>query len=411
MAVAESESEVKVELNEVESAKVKALFACIDTNEDGKIDITEVHAHLASTYESESAASAGIEGFMKRYDENKDNMVSEEEMTHYFVHMKERLTKAGKAEMVMEILGKMVKEHQSKVSAEERALVDKYFLMFDRDDNGAIALDEMKGVLNDENLRLKKFLERFDANKDRKVTHDEVMLYCCNIKTRIAKNPNINLTTILEKMIDAQMPKPGCGELDSIELRKVQQLFLCYDANGDGQIELKEVQDQLKSSASSEAAGVKAVEGFLNRYDENKDGVVDIAEMQKYILDMKIRLAKKDKEELVKTILDKMIAEQAGKLDEEERKLVDQYFGMFDANNDGLIDLGEMKDQLNEEDVRIAGYMKRFDENKDNKISKTEVLLYCVNTKLRIANNPKVTLTVILNNMIKSQQKETVAEN
>jgi len=401
MAVAEA----KVELSAGQLAKVKKFFACIDANEDGKIDITEVHAHLTGTYESAEASTAGIEGFMKRYDENKDNRITEEEMTHYFQHVLERLTKANKAAMVDEILDKMLKEHTGKVTEEERKLVDQYFEHFDRDEDGAIRLDEMENTLNDENLRLKKFLERFDANKDRKVTHEEVMLYCCNVKARIANNPKISLTEILTKMIEAQKPK-----LDTLELFKVKQLFLCYDANEDGQIDMGEMQTQLKSSAGSEASGNEAVMGFVNRYDENGDGIVTLDEVQNYVLGIKTRLAKKDKEEMVKSILDRMIAEQVGKLSEDERALADEYFALFDANEDGLVTLDEAADQLNDENLKLAAYLKRFDANHDGKVSKTELLLYCCHTKTRVANNAHVDLTKILTNMIASQKKET-AEN
>ena len=131
-------------LNEQEIIELRDIFCNIDINKDGVLTIEEVKQSLQKFLKENE-----IEKMFEEIDTNNSNKIEYTEFISALIEKKEYL----KEETLMEI-----------------------FKTLDKNGNGKINKDDLKNVLNNQNLsdnELNQFIEKFDLNRDGEIDYYE----------------------------------------------------------------------------------------------------------------------------------------------------------------------------------------------------------------------------------------------
>ena len=292
-----------------------------DMNKDGKLTHLEIVVRQAKLRDDEGITQfdiSNVDRFLRRYDKNRNQQLEPDEI-------ESGGWPPSPAEYDKNDDGILTSRELAAQFAFNRGL---------RREMGIEAVD---------NLGANSLVQRFDKNNDRKLDAEE---YAAAPLPKPAKEFDedddgmleiIELATMLAKhRRDAGLSKP--------DVVKIRSLFKQFDPDGDGQIDLKQLEGFMR--ADGESVGTQLGE----TYDSNKDGTVTIAEVEKVVASIRKErgYAEEEFQEAKKMIArhdrNKSKHIEASELFEKPAPgfLPKSMFGSADLNKDGKVGLDEL---------------------------------------------------------------------
>ncbi|KAI5892512.1 EF-hand [Schizophyllum commune H4-8] len=142
------------------------------------------------------------------------------------------------------------------------------FESFDRDGNGMITVDELRGVMHSLNRRptdeqIMEMIDKVDVDGDGRVNFREFLMLMG---------------------ADASFFRPDDMVVDgapSAAEKEIKEIFRSFDKNGDGTVSVNELKEILESFGTRLSQG--QAEAMINAADTNGDGVVGYEEFVKMI--------------------------------------------------------------------------------------------------------------------------------
>ncbi|VAX41863.1 hypothetical protein MNBD_PLANCTO02-2900 [hydrothermal vent metagenome] len=317
----------------------KGVFKQLDKNNDGKVTKDELSEKQVKFFNR----------LIRTGDTNNDGELSQAEFHQAVSHkeqpvkVKGRIGGRGKRDFNPEkIFGRLDKNGDGKLSKDEipEKMKRRFGALFEKIGKDEISMKEFadgakrfrgkngkqgKGKRDKANFP-KMLFERFDKNKDGKLTLEE-------LPERMQKH--------MKKLFEKAGKKEGLTLEEFEKMRASRRaehsarMFKKFDKNNDGKIQKTELPERIQER--------------FDRMDANNDGVLDKEEIKK----MRGRRGrpkgmrngkKKDSSGRVKRIMEKLDKDGDGKIQRAEAgKRLEKHFDKLDTNGDGQLEPGEIK--------------------------------------------------------------------
>ena len=155
--------------------------------------------------------------------------------------------------------------------------------------------------------------------------------------------------------------------MSEADFNNIRSIFQSWDTSGDGIITVSELRQSL--SAAGHDFRLKEVQEIVKTADRDGDGRIDFEEFLGMMAKSCENSEKEAKEEV------RIVSDKEASAKDYQRSMA--AFKVFDKNDDGFIDLNELKAamedlQLEEDPEKISNLMKALDENGDSVIDYVE---------------------------------------
>jgi Ca2+-binding EF-hand superfamily protein len=291
------DDESKAELYK-QAVMVTEVFPHADEDKDGMLDLAELHGlmHTVHIYNAHLLSPEPENEKMEAMDANKDGKLSLEEIMAALQPL-ESMDELTKAEL-----------------NNQATMVTEIFPQADEDNDGMLDLAELRGLMHTVHTYNTHLLspepdaekmEAMDTNKDGKLSLDEIM--------------------------DALHPSEGMDDETTAELQKqaqmVQDIFPQSDVDNDGSLDLAELGVLMHAIHiyNTHLLSTEPEEEKMKAMDTNNDGKLSLDEI-KAALQPSSDMDDETKAELQK-----------------QADTVNGIFPQSDADNDGLLDLAELR--------------------------------------------------------------------